>query len=65
MPPEIFACNLSLGIPFPAKNCAPPLLNCIITGELTFAADSKTPLIVSVPMQLTAGNANWLSFASL
>ena len=65
IPPAILACILSLGIPLPAKNCAPPLLNCIITGDLTFAAVSNVALTELVPITLTAGNANWLSFASL
>src|ERR1051325_3762356 len=65
IPPEILPCSLSLGIPFPAMNWAPPLENWMITGELTFAAVSRTALIVLVPMVFTAGRANWLSFASL
>src|SRR5438128_2631113 len=65
IPPEIFACNLSLGIPLPAKNCAPPLENWMIIGEFTLAAASSAALTVSVPVTLTAGRANWLFFASL
>src|ERR1700712_3826952 len=64
MAPEILACSLSLGIPLPAKNCAPPLLNWIITGELTFAAVSSTAFTVLVLVTFTAGIANLFCLAS-
>ena len=44
---------------------APPFENCTITGEFTLAAASSVALMVSVPVVLTAGSANLLSFASL
>jgi hypothetical protein len=36
----------------------------MITGEFTLAAVSSVALMVLVPIVLTAGNANWFSFAS-
>jgi hypothetical protein len=35
----------------------------MITGDLTFAAVSKTALMESLPIQLTAGSANLFFFA--
>ena len=65
MAPCILACKLSFGIPLPAMNWAPPFENCMIIGDLTFAAVSIAALMVSVPVVLTAGIAKLLSLASL
>ena len=63
--PEIDELKPFLGIPFPAINCEPPLENWIITGLLTSEAVSNTEFIVFVPETLTAGSANFFSFARL
>ena len=44
-------------MPLPATNAEPPWENWMITGELTAAAASITPFIVSLPVQLAAGRA--------
>ena len=41
-------------IPLPARKAAPPLENCIITGEFTSLAACRTALIVEVEVQLNA-----------
>jgi hypothetical protein len=45
------------------KNCAPPLENWTIVGELTSLAADKTALTEFVPMQFTAGSANSFALA--
>ena len=51
---------LSLLTPFPIKNCAPPLENWIIVGELTSLAAARAALTELVPIQFTAGSAKSL-----
>ena len=63
--PEIAELKPLLGIPLPAINCDPPLENWIITGLFSSDAVSNTEFIVFVPDTLTAGRANFLSFAKL
>jgi len=59
----MLACCLSLGRPLPAKNCAPPFENWMITGEFTFLAVSKTAFTELLLITLTAGKANSFSLA--
>jgi hypothetical protein len=54
---------LVLADAFPIKNCAPPLENWIIIGELTSLAAANAALIELVPIQFTAGNANSFDLA--
>ena len=63
IPPAIAAFSPALESPFPALNCAPPLENWMITGALSFAAVSSTPLIVFDPVTFTAGSANPFFFS--
>ena len=49
--------------PLPAMNAEPEWENWMITGELSLAAASITPLIVFDPVQLAAGRANCSALA--
>src|SRR5690606_7636941 len=61
--PAMEACCWSFGKLLPAKNCAPPFENWIMTGEFTFLAVSNTAFTVFELITLTAGKAKEFSFA--